>query len=213
MEARNRPLPDWFTRLRTHQLVLPRFQRFEAWTHTQITSLIDTVLKGLPSGALLTLAIADEEPFVSRVIAGAPTEGENVNEHLLDGQQRITALWRSLNDNYDNRTYFVQIGPDKETGDPHFTTSAARWEKNGKRYPLWSDDPMELWNRKLLPVSLLCPGQSAEDRVKEWSRVAAEGDPEVMIDIIQKVNSLRGFLPPIIFPSCPCQVQLIEKLP
>jgi len=31
MEARNRPLPEWFNRLKTGQLRLPRFQRFEAW--------------------------------------------------------------------------------------------------------------------------------------------------------------------------------------
>jgi hypothetical protein len=30
IEARNRLLPDWFTRIRTRQTVLPRFQRFEA---------------------------------------------------------------------------------------------------------------------------------------------------------------------------------------
>jgi hypothetical protein len=36
IEARNRPLPDWFTRIRTHQTVLPRFQRFEAWGHASV---------------------------------------------------------------------------------------------------------------------------------------------------------------------------------
>ena len=32
MEARNRPLDDWFTRIRTRQVVLPRFQRFDPLT-------------------------------------------------------------------------------------------------------------------------------------------------------------------------------------
>ena len=45
MEARNRALPDWFTRLRTHQLVLPRFQRFEAWNYSQITALIAQLIE------------------------------------------------------------------------------------------------------------------------------------------------------------------------
>jgi hypothetical protein len=31
IEARSRPLPGWFTRIRTRQTVLPRFQRFEVW--------------------------------------------------------------------------------------------------------------------------------------------------------------------------------------
>ena len=35
----------------------------------------------------------------------APDSGEKVNEQLLDGQQRLTALWRSLRDKYEDRTY------------------------------------------------------------------------------------------------------------
>lgn len=66
MEARNRNLSDWFTRIRTRQLALPRFQRFEAWTHRNVSALLDTVLRELPAGALLVLEIGDAEPFVSR---------------------------------------------------------------------------------------------------------------------------------------------------
>src|SRR5256886_9919475 len=39
IEARNRALPEWFTRIRTHQVVLPRFQRFEAWGDRKSTRL------------------------------------------------------------------------------------------------------------------------------------------------------------------------------
>lgn len=35
IEARNRLLRDWFMRIRTHQTVWPRFQRFEAWDHSR----------------------------------------------------------------------------------------------------------------------------------------------------------------------------------
>lgn len=107
MEARNRSLNDWFARIR--QVVLPRFQRFEAWTHRMVAGLLDTVLRELPAGALLVLEVGDEEPFVSRVMVGAPENGDKIVEHLLDGQQRLTALWRSLTDNYPDRTYFVEM--------------------------------------------------------------------------------------------------------
>ena len=30
VEARNRNIPDWFVRVRTGQIALPRFQRYEA---------------------------------------------------------------------------------------------------------------------------------------------------------------------------------------
>ena len=60
MEARNRKLTDWFTRIRTGQILLPRFQRHEAWSHREITSLLESVLRDLPTGAVLTLEIGDD---------------------------------------------------------------------------------------------------------------------------------------------------------
>lgn len=123
IEARNRPLPDWFTRIRTHQTVLARFQRFEAWGHAIVTQLFNTILHDLPVGAALVLEVGDEEPFISRTIKGAPTNGERVTEHLLDGQQRLTALWRGLHNNYDDRTYFLFFKPDDETGMPYYVDS------------------------------------------------------------------------------------------
>src|SRR4030065_1058461 len=96
IEARNRLLPDWFTRLRTHQTVLPRFQRFEAWDHSRVTQMFNTILQDLPVGAGLVLEIGDETPVISGTLKGAPEKGERVTEHLLDGQQRLPALGRGF---------------------------------------------------------------------------------------------------------------------
>ena len=87
IEARNRPLPDWFTRVRTHQIVLPlRFQRYEAWGHANVVQLFNTILQDLPVGSVLVLEVGNEELFISRSIIGAPESGERVNQHLLDGR-------------------------------------------------------------------------------------------------------------------------------
>src|SRR5438067_7694394 len=107
VEARNRSLPEWFTEIRSGQLRLPRFQRYESWNHNTIGNLLETVVQGLPAGATLVLEVGDEEQFVSRPVVGAPDHPFKPNEHLLDGQQRLTALWRSFHDDYDDRTYFV----------------------------------------------------------------------------------------------------------
>ena len=40
MEARNRRLPEWLTRVRTGQLALPRFQRYESWSHSEVVPLL-----------------------------------------------------------------------------------------------------------------------------------------------------------------------------
>jgi len=98
MHAHDRFLPEWFNRIRSRQITLPRFQRFTAWGQGEVSGLLTTVLRGLPSGATLILEVGDEEKFKSRTMVDAPESGEKVTEQLLDGQQRLTALWRSLHD-------------------------------------------------------------------------------------------------------------------
>ena len=80
------------------------FQRYIAWGHGEVSGLLTTVLRGLPSGAALILEVGDEVKFFSRAMVDAPDSGEMVNEQLLDGQQRLTALWRSLHDKYEDHT-------------------------------------------------------------------------------------------------------------
>lgn len=191
MEARNRTLPDWLTRIRTRQIKLPRFQRFEAWTHSTITGLLNTVLQELPAGAVLVLEIGDEEPFVSRTVVGAPTEGERVTEHLLDGQQRLTALWRVLHDNYPDRSYFVSLQTDEDSGAPYSIKSWQRWEKNGNRYPEWLNRPAQVWQQNLIPVHMLRPGDDAAADFKAWAKLAADVDTDQLLEIIEQGNRLR----------------------
>lgn len=191
VEARNRLLPDWLTKIRTHQIVLPRFQRFQAWSHGQITGLLNNVLQELPAGAVLILEIGEKEPFHSRPVFGAPDTGERVTEHLLDGQQRLTALWRSLHDHYPDRSYFVVLKEDEESGVPCYAESYGRWKKNGKLYPLWLDDPKSLWEKRMVPVPLFRPDSTAELGLEKWAEEASEGDREVEREIIRSANRLR----------------------
>ena len=113
----DRFLPEWFSRIRSRQITLPRFQRVGAWGHREVSGLLTTVLRGLPSGAALILEVGDEEKFSSRTMVDAPDSGGKVNEQLLDGQQRLTALWRSMHDKYEDRTYL---------GSPHETEKIVR---------------------------------------------------------------------------------------
>ena len=132
MEARNRALPDWFARVRTGQLALPRFQRHESWSHTEVVTLLDSVIRGRPVGAALVLQIGDKEQFVSRPMAGAPPGSERTTEHLLDGQQRLTALWKALNDLYEDRTYFAPV----EARSRRRAPGKQRWPMDEQRSPL-----------------------------------------------------------------------------
>lgn len=82
MHAHDRFLPEWFNRIRSRQITLPRFQRHEVWGYNEVSGLLTTVLRGLPAGATLILEVGDEEKFKSRTMVDAPTLGEKVIEQL-----------------------------------------------------------------------------------------------------------------------------------
>ncbi|SKA31633.1 DUF262 domain-containing protein [Consotaella salsifontis] len=191
INAQNRTLPDWFTRIRLLQTRLPRFQRFEAWDHSNVTQMFNTILRGLPLGATLVLEIGNEEPFLSRPIKGAPTTGERATEHLLDGQQRLTALWRGLHNNYEERTFFLYLREEEETDMPYFIDSVARWKKEGDtdRRPFWANEIKDLWQRRMIPLDLCAPGDEASRQFKDWIRVAVPdaNEREDIIEIRNKV--------------------------
>ncbi|MFB3880975.1 MAG: DUF262 domain-containing protein [Armatimonadota bacterium] len=173
MHAHDRFLPEWFNRVNARQITLPRFQRSEAWGHGAVAGLLTTVLRGLPAGATLILEVGDEEKFVSRTMVDAPKAGGKVTEQLLDGQQRVTALWRSLRDCYEDRTYLIgfEESPDEPGSVLPYVYGQARWPKNGQRYPVWVDAPRECWKRGFLPVSLLRPEDIAGE-IRGWIRAA-----------------------------------------
>ena len=184
INAQNRTLPDWFTRIRTGQTVLPRFQRFETWSHSTITQMFNTILQDLPVGAVLVLEIGNEQPFISRPIKGAPETGERITEHLLDGQQRLTGLWRGLNNNYEDRTYFLNLLPDgekdEETGTPYYVYSIARWKFNRDTNlrPFWADKPKDQWERRVIPLNLCKPDIDRAKKFRAWAKQAIQDQDE-----------------------------------
>ena len=75
-----------------------------------VTSFLNTIINNLPVGVTLALEVAGKEKFESRYIVSAdPGSPGTVTQHLLDGQQRLTAFWRSMHNNYESETYFVYL--------------------------------------------------------------------------------------------------------
>ncbi|MGH7747296.1 MAG: GmrSD restriction endonuclease domain-containing protein, partial [Candidatus Dormibacteria bacterium] len=120
----------------------------------------------------------------------APQVDGRVIEHLLDGQQRLTALWRSLYGTYDDLTLFVtwQPDPDHEDVETVEVVSQPRWIRKGKRYPIWCDDPEDVLERGYVPVTLLAP--DAHDRASDWLQAAC-GDAAKVVKWINKLAALR----------------------
>jgi hypothetical protein len=207
MHAHDRFLAEWFNRIRSRQITLPRFQRLVAWGHGEVSGLLTTVLRGLPSGATLLLQVGDEEKFRSRTMADAPESGEKVTEQLLDGQQRLTALWRSLHDKYHDRTYLVGFEDDPSDGSPKlpYVYGQARWTNKGSRYPMWVDDPKECWGRGLIPITLLRP-EDILPEIRHWIATAVENEHDqkdkLFDDIIALRDKVKAFnLPYLALPA------------
>ncbi len=157
------------------EIKLPRFQRWEAWERGRICSLIHTISQDLPLGITLVLEVGEEERFLSRHIATAPNNQGRVLEHLLDGQQRLTALWRVLHNNYETETYYI-FCPEFSTlnevdSQEQVAYYRSRYYKKDQRYPLWCDLPEECLKRGLIPTQLLRP-EDISSEINAWIDVA-----------------------------------------
>ncbi len=77
------------------RLQLPDFQRDYVWGDEDVRSLISSVAKGYPVGALLTLDTGGTVEFKPRLLVGVASKTVRPEQLLLDGQQRITSLYQS----------------------------------------------------------------------------------------------------------------------
>lgn len=171
--AQDRTLGVWFQHIQQGMIKLPRFQRFEAWDRGRITSFLNTVISNLPVGVTLALEVAGVEKFESRYIVSAePASTGTVTQHLLDGQQRLTAFWRSMHNNYEWETFYVYLPQFDRTHQNKDADAEVRcvprWtNKHQLRMPRWADEPAKCLERGLLPVHLLRPADIAKD-INAW---------------------------------------------
>ena len=173
MEAQSKTVSDWFTMINGAALTLPRFQRDEVWRPEQIKAVLENILREqpLPIGALLVLDVGDEEQFPSRTISGAPVAQGRPQMQLLDGQQRITAIWRSLKDNYEDFRMFVSL---KNLEQPEVNIVARPLEGDSGSASAWSAVPKLCLERSLAPVNILAPGPDGEQAMRTWTRQACD---------------------------------------
>ncbi len=180
-KANNRSMKEWFDKIERSEIRLPRFQRPEAWDKGRVKSLMNTIIHNLPLGITLLLDVEkSDEPFVSRSLETAPDLENRVNEHLLDGQQRLTAFWRALHNNYQWETYFVynsifdktlSIPEGKEFTHYFEVICQPRWFKEGAKRPLWADDPKDSFSRGFIPLDLFSPKDISE-KIETWVKAA-----------------------------------------
>ena len=161
----------WLELARDAVAQLPEFQRDFVWKPDRVAQFLDAILANRPVGCLLVLKVRPDGivPFDPRPIEGAPPSSDRPIEYLiLDGQQRITALWRALLESDRDRRYYIAYAV------PNVTQGKVL------RFPRrrWQDDPKKCLKRGLVPVALLRYTQNPDDRqhVTDWIDAALADD-------------------------------------
>jgi hypothetical protein len=84
-----------FTQIDTGKMKIPKFQRDFVWTHDQTARLLDSMIKGYPIGTFILWKTSDQMRHFKNIgNADLPeTPQGDAALYVLDGQQRITALY------------------------------------------------------------------------------------------------------------------------
>jgi len=89
-------LKDLLSDIHAGKLQLPEFQRDYVWNEGDVRSLLESIAKGFPVGALLTLERGGTIEFKPRGIEGTAVAHVAPEHLLLDGQQRMTSLYKTI---------------------------------------------------------------------------------------------------------------------
>lgn len=191
------------------RLHLPDLQRGFVWSPERVRSLLDSLYRRYPVGALLLWKPtwdSAEAPFVTRPWDLSPPDGNGQGApepstpvqpgsyFVLDGQQRLTSLFRVI---------FKSRVRDTDTPDPELLVSLSP-------EPEWVDNPFHLRTRQIasqLQQGLLVPaevlfeglrsgtGQGSEslaiqNALKEWLTL----DSPLFFEALDRANAIRTAL-------------------
>jgi|GEM_PF-1486071 len=132
-------------------VVLPDFQRDFDWSSSDVCALLATVLSGWPIGSLLLI---DGSPgFIkTRPFDGAPSASSRIEYVVLDGQQRLTALYHALygvgDDMFALRVDLVAPGDVDSIEQALVYIRRDDWDRNYAH-------PAQQLDRQVLPVAAL----------------------------------------------------------
>jgi len=165
------------------QLVVPQFQRPFVWTHVRILALIRSIARSWPAGALLVME--GSRGFPSRTLdkVGA-TPAADPEYSVLDGQQRLTALYATLNGLHPRHVFHVHLAGIITSGaasEDHFGVMTQRaWRT---QYPTVADEAQA----GVIPVDVL----AADAKFFDWLKhLPAAADPTDYVNVRQ--NDLGG---------------------
>ena len=190
----------WLEHIKNGRVALPRFQRGIVWKDSTIADMLLALLWAKPIGALLVLQRETSRtslPFEPYPLRMAPNISGECDQLILDGQQRLTALWRSLTDTYDNensgrsrRRFFIEVSGDID--DSLHIDNVSRELRSRSQKLL--DSPLEQWKQMKIPISILGkPGVTQEkDDCAQWCDAACANDADKSRTLERRISELSG---------------------
>ena len=194
MKARNdKTLEAWLNLIKMGLLFPPRFQRPIVWKKSMVIDLLTGIFHKEPMGVFWVLETDSAKPlFAPRNIDGESFETTSCQNLLLDGQQRITALWKA----FHNKAFHdkdMELSFYAKFDDTTFQISEfVGFNRKTSTNRALADDPKKQLKRKLLPVHLLNPRGKAEAPLNNWLTDAEVGGPmkndiAIMVENAKKV--------------------------
>ena len=179
VEYGQRNISDWLRKAAQGTVVLPKFQRSYVWNDKEkIGNYLTALLQDRPTGQFLVLKAGEHTQFNSRLLKGMEGKSvpDRVQEQILDGQQRLTSLWHSLNGTAIEK-YYVRV--DDFDADP-VTVETVEWPEKSVDGRAW-EDPKTAYGKRVIPLEilkdpkLLDPG---ERPIWNWCRGALPDDAD-----------------------------------
>ena len=98
-EPQSVTFPSLFDQIRNGTIKIPQFQRDFVWSKAQSARLLDSVIKGYPIGTFILWSTHERLRSVRNLggIDLPDTPPGNAVKYVLDGQQRLTSLFVTLN--------------------------------------------------------------------------------------------------------------------
>lgn len=192
----SKDIESWLKDIKNGIVKLPRFQRGEVWNAKQVEKFLEVVvieqaLKGhvLPLGVMLVLEVdSTNQPFKTRALPNTADIPNKCREHLLDGQQRLTALWKAMKDKHD-KCYFISF----ERNNGKYELKDIKGEKRAN----WVGKAEEEYKRKYIPFKLFSSLENGG--IESWLQ-NIDIENEAKLNLARVVGNLRKSIAKIEFP-------------
>lgn len=197
-EYKSRHIHQWLDMADSGALALPDFQRSYVWNPARTAQYLMAVMENRPTGTFLVLQSAREPQFGSRRFNGMPAHAGQAKELVLDGQQRLTSLWKALGGETEPRHRFYLQVRDLATLDLKVANVTFCSPKTGLGKKL--EDPGFAFSKNCVPIDILFDRKASLDKeqgtelgeIWHWCHTAMGNGGAMDVQLLDK--AIRKYL-------------------